>query len=147
MKNVVLKGFALMGLVLVLAMSNAQAQTSGKTTVRIPFDFVAGKSKLKVGTYSIRRVSDSAMVIRNEDNGTSAILSAPLALGIRAGEPGRRVVFNRYGDLYFLSQVWLQADSGRQLFPTGAETKAAREFRLARGIPNSERVAIALDQR
>jgi hypothetical protein len=144
MKNVVLKGLALFGLVIVLSMSSVQAQTSGKTKVRIPFDFVAGKSKLKAGTYSVRQLSDNALVIRSEDNGTSAILSAPLSIGTRANEAGRRLVFNKYGDWYFLSQVWLRADSGRQLFPTSAETRAAREFRLATGRPTADRVAILI---
>src|SRR5262245_7614929 len=114
--KVVLKAFASLGFVLMLMTSSAEAQTLDKTRVRIPFDFVVGESKLKAGTYLIKRVSDNALVIRSEENGASMIVNTPHALGMREEKSGRSVVFKRYGDSHFLTQVWLRADSGRQLF-------------------------------
>jgi hypothetical protein len=40
-----------------------------------------------------------------------------------------KLVFNRYGDQYFLSEIWVEgATRGRELPKTGREKEMAREF-------------------
>jgi hypothetical protein len=53
-------------------------------------------------------------------------------------------VFNQYGDQYFLSQVWVNAENGRQLFTSGAEKRAAEEYRLAHNGEKPKRVEVAV---
>ena len=143
MKNLVMRSTAIMGLFFMLAMVSAQAQTPRTMEVNIPFDFSAGKAALKAGTYSIKRLAGSALAISAADSKTIALVNAPLTIGSRDFKAGERLVFNKYGDDYFLSQVWLSADSGRQLFTSGGETKTAREYRLARKNAKPERIEIA----
>jgi len=80
--------------------------------------------------------------LRSED-GKQTIVNAPLTVGSRDSKGGARLVFNRYGDSYFLNQVWLTTEIGQQLFPTKSESKA-RDRQLAKGI-KSERVEVSLN--
>ena len=143
MKNQILRSTAILGLFFMLAISSVNAQTPSRVEVNIPFDFVAGKATLKSGSYSIKRVSGNVLSIRSGDGKTTALVDAPLTLGSRDTKAGERLVFNQYGDQYFLSQVWLSVDTGRQLFTSPAETKAAREYRLANNGAKPKRVEVA----
>ena len=143
MKSTIVKIFAIAGLLVMLASASVRAQTGSRVSINIPFDFTAGTARLKAGTYDVKRVSDRALAIRSLDGKKTALVNAPLTVGSRDSNAGRRLVFNKYGDQYFLSQVWLEVDSGRQLFPTTAEMKAAKSYRLAKGNPALERVALA----
>ena len=147
MKKQFIKTTAILGLFLVLAISSANAQTAGRVEVNIPFDFSAGKVTLKAGDYSIKRTSGNALVIRSLDGKINALISAPMEIGSRDYKAGQRLVFNQYGDRYFLSQVWLRLDNGLQLFTSGAEVKAARYYRLAKNQAKPQRVEIALQVR
>jgi hypothetical protein len=144
MKNQILRSTAILGLFFMLAIASVHAQTPSRVEVKIPFDFTAGKATLKAGTYSIKRVSDNALALRRVDGKTTAIVSSPLTIESRNYKGGQRLVFNKYGDQYFLSQVWLSVDTGRQLFPSGTERNAAREYSLANNNAKPERFEIAI---
>jgi hypothetical protein len=147
MKKQILRSTAILGLFYMLAIASVNAQTPSRVEVNIPFDFSVGKATLKAGTYSIKRTSGSALAIRSADGKTSALVEAPLTIGSRGSKAGERLVFNQYGDQYFLSQVWLTVDTGRQVFTSGAETKAAREYKLAKNDAKPQRVEIAMHAR
>jgi hypothetical protein len=142
MKNQILRSVAIFGLFFMLAMTSVQAQTPSRLEVKIPFDFAIGKVLFKAGTYSIRNTTDNTLTVRNIVGKTTTLVAAPLTIGSRDFKAGERLIFNRYGNQYFLSQVWLSSDSGRQLF-SGAETKAAREYKLAHNNAKPQRVEIA----
>ena len=146
MKHQILRTIAILGLFIMLAMTSASAQTTGRVEVKIPFDFTAGKATVKAGTYKIRKISESYLSIRSLDGKTSVLVNAPLTIGSRDSKAGQRLVFNQYGDHYFLSQVWLSAEVGRQIFTSSAEEKAAREYKLAHKDGKPQRVEIATRQ-
>ena len=143
MKNQILKSFAILGLFFMLAMTSVNAQAQGRVEVKIPFDFTAGKTELKAGTYTIKRVSNSSLAIRSIDGKTTRLVDAPLAIGARDSKGGERLVFNQYGDQYFLSQVWLSSDSGRQLFTSGTEARVAVDYKIGHNNSKPTRVEIA----
>jgi hypothetical protein len=147
MKNLITKSIAIMGLFFMLAVGSAHAQTPASAEVNIPFDFSAGKAILKAGAYRIKQRAGNVLAISSADGKKTMLLDAPLTIGSRDFKAGSRLVFNRYDDQYFLSQVWLNADMGRQLFTSGAETRAAREYRLAKKKVRPERVEIAVIRR
>ena len=132
-----------LGLFFILAMVTVQAQTK-KGEVNIPFDFYAGTAKLKAGTYQLKRMSDTAIAIRSSDGKTTALVNAPLTIGARDFKSGRRLVFNRYGDQFFVSQIWLDVESGRQVIPTKEEIRVAKDERLANGTVTPAHREIAL---
>jgi len=143
MKNQILRNIAILGLFFMLAMTSVQAQMPGRVEVKVPFDFAIGKELFKAGTYSVKKASDNTLVIRGVDGKTTKLFDAPLTIGSRDSKAGARLVFNRYGTEYFLSQVWLSSDTGRQLFTSGAEIKAAREYKLAHNNAKTQRVEVA----
>jgi hypothetical protein len=146
MKNQIIRSIAILGLFFMLAIASVNAQTPSRVEVNIPFDFSAGKATLKAGTYSIKKTSANVLAIRSIDGKTTALVNAPLTIGSRDSRAGERLVFNQYGSQYFLAQVWLSVDTGRQLFPSGAEAKAARAFKLANNA-KPKRVEIAMHSR
>jgi hypothetical protein len=143
MKNLIIKGTAIMGLFFTMAIANVQAQTISKA-VNIPFDFAAGKAQLQAGTYTFKQRAGNVIAINDVDGKTVAVLNAPLTLGSRDSKPGERLVFNQYDNQYFLSQVWLQAESGKQLFTSAAEARTAREYRLTRREAKPKRMEVAV---
>ena len=143
MKNQILRSVAIFGLFFMLAMTSVNAQAQGRVEVTIPFDFTIGKTEFKAGQYSIKRVSTSTLAIRSSDGKTNRVVDAPLGIGSRDSKAGERVVFNQYGDQYFLSQVWLSNDNGRQLFTSGAEAKVAVDYKIGHNNAKPKRVEIA----
>ena len=142
MKKTVTTIIAAVGLFLTMAVASMSAQTPTGAEVNITFDFSAGKASLKAGTYVIIRKSDSMLQIRHANEKRTILVNAPLTMGSRDYHAGERLVFNRYGDEYFLTQVWFTADQGKQLLPSNAETSAARE--LVKRNLKPERVEIAV---
>jgi hypothetical protein len=145
MKNRVTTIVAALGLFLTLAVVSVSAQTPTGAEVNIPFDFSAGKTSLKAGTYIITQSGHKALQIRDAKDKKTILVNAPLTIGARDFQSGERLVFNRYGNEYFLTQVWLTADEGKQLFPSKAETTAARQ--LVKHNVKPQRVEIAVRRR
>jgi hypothetical protein len=142
MKSRVVSSIGILGLFFVLAVAGVQAQTATRGEVNLLFDFTAGTATLKAGRYNIRKMNGNVISFRTEDGSKRVLVDAPLVVGARDSKAGARLVFNRYGDLYFLAQVWLNADTGRQLFPSQAESRT-RNSQLARGI-KAERVEVVV---
>ncbi|HTG94205.1 MAG TPA: hypothetical protein VL866_16545 [Pyrinomonadaceae bacterium] len=130
------------GFFLMLAIVRVSAQAPTAAQVNIPFDFSAGNSALKAGTYTIARTTGSILKLRSADGEKTVLINAPLTIGSRDFKAGERLVFNRYGKEYFLTQVWLTADAGRQLLPSKAEMETSRGLAKLKGEP--KRVEIAL---
>lgn len=143
MKTQIIKVTALMSLMLLLSVVSAQAQTE-KRQINVPFDFYAGNAELKAGSYQIQQRAGNVMAISNAQGKVLALVNAPLTIGSRDSKPGARLVFNQYDNQYFLTQVWLQVDAGKQLFPSKAEARAAREYKLAKSDSKSKRIEVAI---
>jgi hypothetical protein len=114
MKQQIFKLTAIFAIFLGLAVTGVQAQASSKVEVNIPFEFSAGKTTLQPGVYTIKRMSGNYLTLRSA-GGESVILNAPLNLTSSDPKSVERVVFNKYGDQYYLAQIWLTADTGREL--------------------------------
>ena len=69
----------------------------------VPFSFTVGSKQLPAGAYSITPASDDAIEIRNRD-AHFAILSA-VSSDSEQPSKGAQLVFNKYGDQYFLREV------------------------------------------
>jgi hypothetical protein len=116
MKNKIYRVIAIFGMFLGFATVNAQAQAPSKVTVDVPFDFSAGKTTLHAGVYSIRRMSGDLVRLRSEDGKSTVILKAPVTNTSSDPNATERLVFSKQGEQYFLSQIWLTADTGRQVW-------------------------------
>jgi hypothetical protein len=112
--------------------STRVAQAQEPMVVNIPFDFVAGNSKLPAGEYSVKTSGplNTLILISRDDSTASAFVSTQPAV---ASEPKTesKLVFNRYGDRYFLSQVWTAGNSsGRQLLKSNREREMSQSAKL-----------------
>ena len=111
---------------LALTMASIRAQAPSKVEVEIPFEFSAGKTTFKPGVYSIKRGSGNLLTLQNNEDKSTVLLNAPVSLSSRDTKAGERLVFNKVGDEYFLAQIWLTADSGRELSVRKKAAKAER---------------------
>jgi hypothetical protein len=144
MRKQLLKGFTTFGLFLTLIVGSVQAQTGYKLEVNIPFDFTAGRTSLRAGIYSVKLVSDNTLLVRSSDGKTNVMVLTRQAEQVGTRKPAR-IIFNRYGDRYFLSQTFLsEADLGCEVFPSRTERDLAREYRLAKNDANSQKVEVAV---
>jgi hypothetical protein len=92
----------------------------------IPFDFNVGKKRLPKGEYIIESVGDAGTLsIRNADKGKSVIFNTIRSKPTDGKKP--KLVFNRYGDQYFLSRVWDQSsETILKLNKSGTEKRVAK---------------------
>ncbi len=129
MKQGILTLVATLGVVLGLAVM-AGAQTRNKIDATIRFDFAAGETKLKAGDYSVRRISDKSFLLRSADGQNKAIVLAPISIRQQRPEGSpERLVFKRYGNEYFLAQVWSNRNGdGSALSPTKTEARLAKQM-------------------
>ena len=108
----------------VLAIAPAFAQNTTKAT--IPFDFNVGQTKMTAGAYTVRSIAPGTIQLVRDDFKASAIV---ITHGVQASKApeGAKLVFNRYGDSYFLSQVWNAGNPlGKQLPKSRPEKEVAR---------------------
>jgi hypothetical protein len=100
------------------------AQTIAKATV--PFDFTVGQTRMPAGTYEISPLSH-AILIRDSKTAKS-ILSLFNSEEPSRGDSTPKLVFHRYGDKYFLSQVSRGHGGAVMQLPT---SKLEEEVRIA----------------
>jgi hypothetical protein len=112
---------------LLAAASASMGQTSpGDVVVDVPFAFMVAKQALPAGHYIVRAVGDAQVRIFNSK--TTGFF-VPTHGALRTVSDGSKLVFHRYGDSYFLSQVWVAGNTiGREL-PRSRSEREAREYR------------------
>jgi hypothetical protein len=104
------------------------ANYTSRIRADIPFDFMVGTKQLPAGQYAIwSGTTSSTLTIRSEDAKHAAMF---LVQGgqIAKGELQAKLDFHRYGNQYFLAQVWDGvSDTGQQLLKSKAEREAAKK--------------------
>jgi hypothetical protein len=132
--------FAILGSLTLLTAAAALAQSELVLRADIPFDFRVGTAMLPAGQYDVRpQTVGGVMLIRRVDGSAAAMTLTNGARARKTPGPGT-LVFNRYGNTYFLGEVWNPGSSeGCQVI----KSKAEREFaRNKSPIPHVE-VAVA----
>lgn len=103
-----------------LASTSLVAQSKPVITVNVPFNFMAGAKTLPAGEYRIQTDRPNLVLIQSRDSKSNTNLTAHSAQNTEmSGVAALR--FNRYGDRYFLSQVWTGSDLGQELHKSRAE--------------------------
>jgi hypothetical protein len=124
-KNLAMAGL-LIGIAMFVATASANAQSlAGPVRVNVPFDFVVANEKLPAGKYLIRRaeptVGDLLLAVTSRDNLVNALLFTVPVHVLTPTNKGK-LVFHRYGDQYFLSEVWpAGTTTGRAVAKSHAE--------------------------
>jgi len=104
-----------------LATSTALGQSNqGDTIADIPFAFTVANLTLPAGRYTVTRLGETTLRISNPLNQGTVVLTH--AVEGKAPESKGKMVFHRYGESYFLSEVWVAASGmGRKVFQSRAE--------------------------
>jgi hypothetical protein len=115
------------------------------TKATVPFSFTVGSQTLPPGTYTIGTppTSPNLLAIRNWDKKVN-MLSLCLP---NQGNPGHdnTLVFHKYGDQYYLSEVRSEGASIDVRFPMSKAEKRARAQVEEAGIFVNDPVLIALN--
>jgi hypothetical protein len=112
------QSFLMAGVLVLSSMAATQvARAQEAMVVDIPFAFTAGNATLPAGEYRVQKLdrNSAVLLIHCWDAKASALVITNAA---QAKEPQTesKLVFNRYGNRYFLSQVWKAGSiRGRQL--------------------------------
>ena len=92
--------------------------------VDVPFGFSAGDAVLPAGEYRVEKLNDNGAVllIRCAEPKAAAMVMTIPAGGGSNQQTKSKLVFHRYGNSYFLSQVWSAgSSSGRELRKSSRE--------------------------
>jgi hypothetical protein len=128
------------GLLIGLAAASVQAQGRNGIEVNIPFDLAVGDAHLKAGDYIVDRVDSDRLVLTSVDGKVKVMGLAPVSIERARNNESARLVFHRYGDMYFLSEAWINGN-GKGLNPSKAERRAGSELAKANGKPETMTIA------
>jgi len=123
--------FVLIGLGLLLVSASASAQTVNMK-VNVPFNFIVSGGTLPNGEYTIQGLgtSGNAISIRSSENDAKSLVLAMHCESLKTPEISK-LVFHRYGNRYFLAQIWMAGNSaGHELPPSRREAEVARDYAL-----------------
>jgi hypothetical protein len=129
MKTQLIRNF----IVALFAAASVYAQGSPRLTVQVPFGFHVGASMLPAGKYTVDTdVAPSVVRLRSADSKSTVMILANSVQASTTTSQGK-LIFNQYGDEYFLSQVWKAGtNAGSELRKTKREFEVASHAR--RGI-------------
>lgn len=146
MKKYLISGLAILCLLAGSGVVTTSAQIDGDNTIEaaIPYAFVVGNQTLPAGKYTIKVADDNNLnlfVVRSTDGRTAEFFQTH---DVQANQTPRQteLVFNKIGDTYFLSQIWL---TGSKLGVDLEKSKA--EQKLEAGGMTSERHSVMANHR
>ncbi len=121
----------------------ASAQSSDTVAqVTIPFAFHTAMQTLPAGTYRIERESAYLIELKGADSKGSSFVLTHDVIQNKAPNHGS-VVFERYGDTYYLRQVWTAGNNTGSECPKGRAEKAS--MKLAKNDQAPSTVELALN--
>ena len=129
MKKQAFGTLTMLTLLLTMSAISVSAQSERSKTTNIPFDFIVGGKTLPAGEYTVapnRSDSLNVWLVQSKDGHVNALFTTG---SVRASETQEKTkfVFHKYGDQYFLSQIWtIGSNSGRELLMPRLEREVAK---------------------
>jgi hypothetical protein len=121
----------------VLAAGAVYAQSSISLNANVPFDFVAGEKTLPAGHYTVAQAPALGVLMIRSSETKGAVFAMTNPVYSPAGRNESKLVFHRYGNAYFLSEVWGSENAGGQL-PASKEDR-----KLEAGLTPSTNTIVA----
>ncbi len=107
--------------------------------VNVPFAFHNGSQRMPAGVYRVKIQSEHLIMLRGYS--TSGFVTTNPEIG-KPSEKGK-LVFQRYGDQYFLREVWAaNSDTGQKC----AKSKLEREVEIAQTKAAQPGAELAINQ-
>ncbi len=134
-------------LALALVPSALPAQTAApRTLVTVPFAFQVGSTHFAAGTYILSNPGEFLLSIQGK---TRSALTMSSHESSKTPAPASKVVFYRYGDQYFLREVWMKGNIDHTYcLPSKAEEAVERRQsdNERASVPDHTNVEIALSE-
>lgn len=134
-------------LLTLLVVVSAHAQDpGGAIRVSIPFDFTVEGKALPAGEYEVRRFNDEpiGLMIQNVRHRRDEAMFQTEPRDVRRIPNHSLLIFHRYGDSYFLSEVVTAGEqTGEELRPTREEKTLRSE--MAKNNVEPETVTVAMN--
>jgi hypothetical protein len=134
MKKKVIKKLTILSLVsmftLCAAVASANAQLSIPSRAKIPFDFNVGDKKLPAGEYTFSRLSgfsDNKVISVSGAYASAHVFQSTFATHVLTPKNKSTLVFHKYGNQYFLAQIWAGGEQEGTQVP---ESRSERTIRL-----------------
>jgi hypothetical protein len=108
---------------------------SGTLRLQVPFAFHAGSQTLPPGVYEIHSVSPQVVRIANMGTPARAFVLTQTIMDKKARSTAR-LIFSRYGNDYFISDIFWRDNSGR------TTVKSPMELELAKNKGPAEIVSV-----
>ncbi len=115
MKATVLRFTAILAVVMGFTAVSVYPQGVAKQqTFVVPFEFSVGQEVLSPGEYTV--IGETQIVrIQSKDRKQSVAVVPVRTVGAPHVRSEAKLTFRRYGDQYYLSQIWLPDGIGREL--------------------------------
>lgn len=138
MKKQMTKALMMVGLVsmltLVAAAGSAQAQSRISYKANIPFEFTVGNETLPAGLYTVTQIktADGTVILQVRAKGLDGLFRLTDRAQIARPRSRTVLVFNQYGEQYFLAEMWRAGEMEGSLVRRSNRERAI-EKELARG--------------
>ncbi len=145
MKKQALRIFSMLSFLVMLAAVAVQADPPREVRADIPFDFIVGNKTYPAGSYAVEYTQPQGAFLIHiaEDESRRTLLWSNTVPAQSIEDHSPKLIFNRYGDEYFLTQVWGGGDiDGRELRKFHRERDRAREY-FAKNVSVAEVVYVA----
>ena len=134
----------------VMSTSNAQVESDATIKVNIPHSFVVNNTTLPPGTYTIKVADDysnlNVLEIRSS-NGKMNVLFDTEPVNLSREKRQSELVFDKIGDSYFLSRVFLKGDeSGNQVIKSKQQRRLEESGQTAESRSMAASVVKAVKQ-
>jgi len=110
--------------------TSAHAQIIGTVEAQIPFQFHVGNNTLPAGTYVIHRLdgNDGTVMQISRKDGTKSMLFDVESAQLNSTPEKTELIFNKYGDRYFLSEMFDEGNpDGSRVFASSDEKMASKQ--------------------
>ena len=125
-----LQGCALVVLLALIMVGESLAQTL-RVKADIPFEFIVNGSTLPAGQYTIQSFGSAdgrTLLVGNTGAHQTAITNA-IGIESRKVSGETKLMFHRYGNRYFLTQVWVAgSEHGQELPRSHRESELAKDY-------------------
>ena len=122
MTNALLRMTGMVALALLATTQAVRAQEP--VLANIPFAFTAGDTALPAGEYRVDSVWNHSPLVRIRcTEGSPAIMVMALPASSNGPQEKTKLIFHRYGNRYFLAQIWSAGSSRGRELPKSAKEK------------------------
>jgi hypothetical protein len=128
MKNKLLVRALSVVILATLGVASAQAQSDHSLVAKIPFAFWVQGERFPAGEYVVDPLQHGYLRLRGSDAGSVILHVLPNYSRPNVGPKGK-LIFNRYGDHYFLREAWIpSSDFGMNFMRSKVEVETAKHF-------------------